>query len=221
MADDDGPVELSAHALNALNEFYREQALLQVEKDEIEEDWELSQFWYDEETSSQLAKECLRLIPNSATGRIACISCPTLYKSLRKLAADSKYPKLTLFEYDNRFERYGDDFQFYDYRQSLDELWQRSGSDLRHKFDVVVADPPFLSEECVKSVAELVLALKSENGKIIFCTGVVAESFVLSELKKETMRKCENFEPRHKSKLGNEFRCYVNYDDAFPSIMPT
>jgi len=226
--DDDDPVELSAHALNALNEFYREQAELtqnDISPDDVDEDWELSQFWYDEETSRRLADECLRLIGNSQDGncRIACVSCPTLFKTLLRITdGKSEYENvaLSLFEYDNRFERY-ENFVFYDYRQPLDELWQRTnnnrdGIDFRRSFDVVVIDPPFLSEECIGRVAELVRALvKPKLGRIIFCTGAVAENFLLASLDRENMKMCETFEPRHKRKLGNEFRCYVNYEGAF------
>lgn len=44
---------------------------------------QLSQFWYDDRTSQALASEVLRLV--GETGSVACISCPTLYKQLRKV----------------------------------------------------------------------------------------------------------------------------------------
>ena len=47
--------------------------------------------------------------------------------------------RVQLLEYDKRFEQYGSDFTFYDYNQP-EEL----PLELKHDFDVVVADPPYL-----------------------------------------------------------------------------
>lgn len=44
-----------------------------------------------------------------------------------------------LLEYDKRFEQYGSDFTFYDYNRPEDLPLE-----LKHAFDVVVADPPYL-----------------------------------------------------------------------------
>lgn len=44
-----------------------------------------------------------------------------------------------LLEFDKRFGQYGTDFTFYDYNQP-EEL----PSELKHAFQVVVADPPYL-----------------------------------------------------------------------------
>lgn len=61
---------------------------------------------------------------------IACVSCPTLYKYLHKYLKELKsHPELPelgeetagsidikVFEYDQRFNIYGEDFVFYDYK---------------------------------------------------------------------------------------------------------
>ena len=44
-----------------------------------------------------------------------------------------------LLEYDKRFEQYGSDFAFYDYNQPEDLPLE-----LKHTYEVVVADPPYL-----------------------------------------------------------------------------
>lgn len=44
-----------------------------------------------------------------------------------------------LLEYDKRFEQYGSDFTFYDYKKPEDLPDQ-----FKHAFQVVVADPPYL-----------------------------------------------------------------------------
>lgn len=71
-----------------------------------------------------------------------------------------------LLEYDTRFSVYGADFIFYDYRSPL-EIPKELGS----SFDVVVADPPFLSEECLTKTALTMRYLS--KGPLILCTGVL------------------------------------------------
>ena len=101
VAEDYDIPHLSAETFSALQEFYKEQEhkediLTELQNSEnssqtienISEDWQLSQFWYDEVTSYDLAKEVLRLATESAdnsnVGSIACVSCPTLYIALKK-----------------------------------------------------------------------------------------------------------------------------------------
>ena len=43
----------------------------------------LSQFWYEDSTTEVLAREALKQAGEG--GSVACISCPTLYKMLRKI----------------------------------------------------------------------------------------------------------------------------------------
>jgi len=52
--------------LAALQEFYDEQKTLASEEKtlKIDEDWQLSQFWYDDNTASVLAEEALRASSN-------------------------------------------------------------------------------------------------------------------------------------------------------------
>ena len=91
--DDDDIPQLSAETFAALKEFYKEEDDREALKCEgknnvscdmniFSEDWNLSQFWYSEETSKALAKECLRCVgPN---GSIACISAPSVYVAIKK-----------------------------------------------------------------------------------------------------------------------------------------
>ena len=95
-SDDDDIPQLSAETFAALKEFYKEEDDREVLKSEaggknhvascdmniFSEDWNLSQFWYSEETSKTLARECLRCVgPN---GSIACISAPSVYVAIKK-----------------------------------------------------------------------------------------------------------------------------------------
>ena len=100
--DDDVP-QLSAETFSALQEFYKEQenkeqiinelsssSNIGSDTPNISEDWQLSQFWYDEETALNLAKEIVRL--SGTLGKevsVACVSCPTLYLAIRK-----NFPKM-------------------------------------------------------------------------------------------------------------------------------
>lgn len=65
--------QLSAETFKALQEFYDDQerreqelqalqALSSSDVKQFEENWQLSQFWYSEETASKLAAECFRQV---------------------------------------------------------------------------------------------------------------------------------------------------------------
>lgn len=130
----------------------------------VSEDWRLSQFWYDAVTAETVAQEAVSLCSDSDS-RVACIACPTLYAYLKviyllidwlfvciysfffweikliHLNLQKIRPEVSakILEYDMRFEQYGSDFAFYDYNQPQDLPLE-----LKHAFNVVVADPPYL-----------------------------------------------------------------------------
>lgn len=95
--------------------------------------------------------------------RIACISCPTLFTKLLEVKPASC--QVTLLEYDQRFDVHGEDFIFYDYRHPLD----LPDSLIKGSFDLVAADPPFLSEECLTKTSLTIRHLT--KNKILLCTG--------------------------------------------------
>ncbi|KAG8524691.1 EEF1A lysine methyltransferase 1 [Galemys pyrenaicus] len=204
--DDDMP-QLSAHTLVALQEFYAEQKQhTDTSGDEkynigvIEENWQLSQFWYSQETALRLAKEVLAAAGEG--GRIACVSAPSVYQKLRELHRDDF--SIYIFEYDRRFAIYEEEFIFYDYNNPLD-LPEKIAT---HSFDIVVADPPYLSEECLRKTSETIKYLT--RGKILLCTGAVMEEEAAKLL---GVKMCK-FIPKHTRTLANEFRCYVNYESG-------
>ncbi|XP_068121089.1 EEF1A lysine methyltransferase 1 [Hyperolius riggenbachi] len=212
-SDDDDIPQLSAHTLAALQDFYTEQQEQESLKSghnydkfsvgAVEEDWQLSQFWYDNETALCLAKEALEA--SGKNGRIACVSAPSIYQKLKGLAGGDV--SICLLEYDRRFSVYGDDFIFYDYNNPLDlpDILQP------HSFDIVLADPPYLSEECLSKTTETIRYLT--KGKILLCTGAVMEDLVARIL---GLKMCK-FIPRHTRSLANEFRCYANYQTGLDS----
>lgn len=83
---------------------------------------------------------------------------------------------MTLFEYDSRFlQKYETIFVHYDYKQPLSVPDHLCGT-----FDLIIADPPFISEECLVKIAQTIRKLcKSETTKVIVCTGSVEEELVL------------------------------------------
>ncbi|KAK1554511.1 hypothetical protein Q3G72_013312 [Acer saccharum] len=153
--DDDRPM-LSSQALAALQEFFAEQTqAVETDRTETEsetvtlvsEDWRLSQFWYDAETAETVAKEVVSLCGGADSDcRVACIACPTLYAYLKKIGPDVS---AQLLEFDKRFEQYGTDFTFYDYN-----LPEDLPLELKHTFSIIVADPPYLSKECLEKVSQ-------------------------------------------------------------------
>lgn len=72
-----------------------------------------------------------------------------------------------MFEYDKRFDVYGEQFVFYDYNEPL-ELPNHTTS----SFDYIVLDPPFLSEECIAKVAQTIQAIAKPGCKMVLMTGL-------------------------------------------------
>lgn len=213
--EDDDPPMLSSQALEALKELLAEQnrTLLsdsgtsvgdKASEDAVAlvtEDWRLSQFWYDRETAETVAKEVHALCTSIDSPSVACIACPTLYAYLKKL--DRSIP-VQLLEYDRRFEQYGTEFTFYDYSQP-EEL----PSSLKHAYRIVVADPPYLSRECLDKVAQTISFLVQPGEPyLLLLTGEVQKNRATELL---GLHPC-GFRPQHSNKLGNEFRLFTNYN---------
>lgn len=91
------------------------------------------------------------------------MSTPSVYLKLRELHREDL--AVHLFEYDRRFSIYGEEFIFYDYNNPLDFPVNIAP----HSFDIVIADPPYLSEECLRKTSETIKYLT--QGKILLCTG--------------------------------------------------
>lgn len=213
-SDDDLPT-LSAHTLAALQEFYNETSSAQghnvTQGDDftvgaVKEDWRMSQFWYSDETATRLAEEVVREAGEG--GRIACVSSPSVYQKLKQgVVEGSDRVSAVVLEYDRRFATYGDDFIFYDYNEPL----SFPASVAPQSFDIVLADPPYLSGECLSKVTQTIKYLS--KGKVLLCTGAIMEK-VAKELLDVKM--C-SFLPKHNRNLSNEFRCFVNYPSCLLS----
>ncbi|XP_048388181.1 EEF1A lysine methyltransferase 1 [Stegostoma tigrinum] len=203
-SDDDNDIQLSAHALAALREFQLEQqkkqyaGLNNYATGSIDEDWQLSQFWYNDETALRLAQEAIEA--SGHNGKIACISTPSVYQKLKQLW-NGEFSAV-LLEYDRRFSVYGNEFVFYDYNNPMN-----LHEDLQpHSCDIVIVDPPYLSEECLSKITLTVKYLT--KGKILLCTGAIMEDLAAKLL---SVKMCK-FLPKHNQNLANEFCCYTNYE---------
>lgn len=81
---------------------------------------------------------------------------------------------ITLFEYDLRFKtKYLSMFVHYDYKYPLNVPEELKGS-----FDIIIADPPFISEECLVKIAQTIRLLSKTTTKLIICSGSVLNEFV-------------------------------------------
>lgn len=176
--------------------------------DLFEEDWNLSQFWYSEETSKTLAEELLRGATPETT--IAVVSAPSVYAAIKKMG---KLPtkEIYLLEYDDRFKILaGAYFVHYDFRRPL-ELPKK----LHHAIDRVLVDPPFLSDECQTKAAVSVrwMLRKSEDRtdqhRTIVSTGERMASTIAKVYPDTSMT---DFFPQHANGLSNEFLCYASFD---------
>ncbi|CAH1446074.1 unnamed protein product [Lactuca virosa] len=102
-----------------------------------------------------------------------------------------------LLEYDNRFQQYGNAFTFYDYNQPL-EL----PSTMKHSLRIIIADPRYLSKECLEKVSETIGFLKQPGESfLLLLTGAVQHE---REGELLGLRPC-GFRPQHSSNLGNKF----------------
>ncbi|WPH04311.1 Hypothetical protein R9X50_00720000 [Acrodontium crateriforme] len=230
MDSDDDVLQLPADTLKALEEFNSERdarakhfedlkvqsesdfrnASGQLSMELFGEDWNQSQFWYTDDTAQKLARQ---LFDGAGPGdSIAVVSAPSVYIQLRNLLStvpQSSQPSICLMEFDKRFEVFGDEFVFYDFASPL-----RLPSDFKGKFDRIICDPPFLSQDCQTKTALTVRYLAKEwSPKLHFisCTGERMEE-TITRIYSTLGVRTTTFEPQHSKGLSNEFRCYSNFE---------
>lgn len=110
----------------------------------FKEDWQLSQFWYSDDTAAILADAILEGADENTV--IAIVSAPSVYAAIQKKPTNEiPTEHIYLFEFDNRFELLAgrDHFFFYDYNKPLD-----FSDEIKGKVDRLLIDPPFLNEDC-------------------------------------------------------------------------
>ncbi|ROW01825.1 hypothetical protein VPNG_07832 [Cytospora leucostoma] len=83
---------------------------------------------------------------------------------------------------------------------------------LQGSIDRIICDPPFLSEDCQTKAALTVRWMsKSKDSRLIVCTGERMETLV-TKLYQSFGLKTTDYEPVHARGLSNEFFCYANVE---------
>ncbi|KAI7153712.1 N-6 adenine-specific DNA methyltransferase-like protein 2 [Hortaea werneckii] len=188
--------------------------------DVFTEDWNASQFWYTDATARVYAEQLLEGATSDSS--IAIVSTPSVYVALRNVLherGNDIKPRLCLLEYDKRFEVFGPDFVPYDFRHPL-----RLPSELKGRFDRIICDPPFLSDDCQTKIAMTIRYLAQswsatpidevmgDSGlRFIAGTGAVTAS-LNKKLYSRINLQATDFEPEHRNGLSNEWRCYANFE---------
>lgn len=164
----------------------------------------MSQFWYNDETKRRLADASLRILEKyfDKSSSIGLLSSPSLYENIKSL-----HENVVLFEFDDRFQRYGSDFVQYDYKNADNAEYLK---EYHGKFDLLLLDPPFLSEECMEKMSKICrnLLKSHESSKVILCSGKTVQPFAEKYM---SLQMCA-FEPQHERNLGNDFASYANFD---------
>ena len=199
--------QLSPETLAALMEFYEEKNINIKEDnyDKIDEDWELSQFWYTKETADNIIKLIANYAEKNKKVNIALLCTPSLYRAYLRNKNQMDNLNVALFEFDERFSIFKDAFNFYDLNKPLD-------IDKIHnkKYDIIVADPPFLNEETIHKVSETMRLISNENGIKIFITGIQVEDSIIKEFPE---LKLTNIKIEHdKKRLQNPFGFFCAVD---------
>ena len=200
--------QLSPETLAALMEFYDEKNKTKIEEDgfeKIDEDWELSQFWYTKETADNIILLIGKYAKKHKKENIALLCAPSLYRAFLRNKEELDGLNVALFEYDKRFSIFGESFNFYDLNKPLE-------IDSKHhkKYDIIVADPPFLNKETVQKVAESMKLISNELSLKIFITGLQVKDSVIGEFKE---LKLTDIKIEHdKQRLQNPFGLFCAVD---------
>lgn len=138
--------------------------------------------------------------------KVALLSCPSLYKSIKGVHPNGE---VRLFEFDTRFSKFKGDFIHYDYNEATKPEYL---NEFKGYFDIIIADPPFLSEECIQNTSILIKKLKTSDAEVIVCSGAIVAEWIKKFLDLHQCLYC----PGHERNLANEFCSYANFDlDSF------
>ena len=204
--------QLSPETLAALMEVYQEKNKAK-EKDEdgfdkIEEDWGFSQFWYNKETADHIIMLIGNYAKKNKKEHIALLCAPSLYRGSHINKDKLENLNFALFEFDKRFSIFGDNYNFYDLNNPLEIETKH-----HNKYDIIIADPPFLNEETIKKVAESMRLIGNKDSMKIFITGLQVQDSVIEEfpeLKLQNSIKIEHDKQRLQNPFG--FFCAIDLE---------
>lgn len=163
----------------------------------------LNQYWFSENTRETLCnavRESISLKGGSTT-RVAFLSTPSLYFTL----SDEERKQCTLLDYDTTLSSQNcGSYVFYDfnYPTSID-------ANLRGLFDIILIDPPFISQSVWESYAITVTLLAKEGAHII-CTTVAENEALMKRL-----FNCQksNFQPSVPN-LTYQYNTFANFESS-------
>lgn len=69
---------------------------------------------------------------------------------------------------------------------------------------MIIADPPFLSEECLLKTVQSIKLLARKNAKVLLCTGAVMESLVSRKEEYGTLRLPSSHRKTRRKRVGIE-----------------
>ena len=125
----------------------------------IKENSDYNQYWYSDNTVNTIVMELELVKPV----RVACVSTPSVF-----LAAVEAGIPCDLFEFDTCIGNLSwagkgsNKFVQYDFRSTdMDQLYWGA-------YDVVVADPPFITSDVIECYARHIKQLLMPGGKVIF-----------------------------------------------------
>src|SRR6056300_355147 len=161
----------------------------------------LNQYWFSEQTRETLCNAVRDSISlkGGSNVRVAFLSTPSLYFTL----SDEERKQCTLLDYDTTLSSQNcKSYVFYDfnYPTSID-------ANLRGLFDVIVIDPPFISQSVWKSYAITVTLLAKEGAHII-CTTVAENEALMERL---FMCQKNKFQPSIPN-LTYQYNTYANFE---------
>jgi len=161
----------------------------------------LNQYWFSEQTRETLCNAVRDSISlkGGSNVRVAFLSTPSLYFTL----SDEERKQCTLLDYDTTLSSQNcKSYVFYDfnYPTSID-------ANLRGLFDVIVIDPPFISQSVWKSYATTVTLLAKEGAHII-CTTVAENEALMERL---FMCQKNKFQPSIPN-LTYQYNTYANFE---------
>lgn len=212
--------ELSADTLAALKQHLQSQ---QTQQSDVEpsadktsifsENFGMSQFWYTDATSQRYVDEIYSIAEQNKlqTVNVVCISCPSIFYALDKYIHSGKVPShitvnSTLLEYDRRFAaHFPTQFHYYDYNEPT-----ALPDSMFHTYDIVIADPPYITESCMSQVGVTMQLLGRTDRQ---CYMIYNTGYVLRQAIEDILDlKCCVFEPAHRVGLMNQFATYTNYN---------
>jgi EEF1A lysine methyltransferase 1 len=123
----------------------------------VKENPDFNQYWYSKKTIEAFCEEI-----ESFEGKIAFLSTPSLFFSCKNPVENK-----VLFDFDENLNKPQINFVKYDFNESPESLPEI----YRNSFDVVVVDPPFITESVWRKYKETVdFLLIKDGGKFIGTT---------------------------------------------------